>query len=188
MCTYFNLQQTLSRQSQEMTDIDSVIRIVGFSLLHLQANRLIVIQWISRKRGAKKTKSTAKMKDEQKEGKTEREINRYWKGEGRAGRTESASERNDWHKTVLPCRPGPITTPLWNRYNDASFSLAFSVQLLCLVMLDQSKAPLFPPPPAALDPDKGQEQRLCVGFLFSFLFQSYISDQNLIFSVVSKLC
>lgn len=35
------------------------------------------------------------MKDEQKEGKTEREINRYWKGEGRAGRTESASERTD---------------------------------------------------------------------------------------------
>lgn len=126
MCTYFNLQQTLSRQSQEMTDIDSVIRIVGFSLLHLQANRLIVIQWISRKRGAKKTKSTAKMKDEQKEGKTEREINRYWKGEGRAGRTESGSERNDWHKMVLPCRPGPITTPLWNRYNDASFSVLYS--------------------------------------------------------------
>lgn len=66
---------------------------------------------------------------------------------------------------LLPCRLGPIRAPLWNHCNDASFSVLYSCSdwwSRTSPELHHSVMP-FPLPPSAVDPDKGQEQRLCVG-------------------------
>lgn len=127
-------------------------------------------------RKTKKVEEAAKIEEEEEDrwrrGRMKIQMGDRWTERkasgGGAGRTSRERERQKekwltWNAVAVPL--GPIRTPLWKRCNDASFSALYS----CSDWWRRSSAELhhsitpFPLPPSTVDPDKGQEQRLCVG-------------------------